>query len=40
MYVAKGKYGKYTKEAAFLKEGDNKPLATRAIDRVHCARQQ
>jgi hypothetical protein len=25
-YVARGKYGKYAKEAAFVKEGDNKPF--------------
>jgi hypothetical protein len=38
MYVAKGKYGKYLKEAAFVNEGNNEPLATRAICCVHCAR--
>jgi hypothetical protein len=31
MYVAKGKYGKYAKEAALIKEGNDEPLATRAL---------
>ncbi len=29
VYVTKGKYGKYAKEAAFVEEGNNKPLATK-----------
>jgi hypothetical protein len=38
MCNAEGKYGEYAKEAAFVKVGDNKLLATRAIGHVHCAR--
>ncbi len=29
VYVPKGKYGKYSKEAAFVEEGNNNPLATK-----------
>jgi hypothetical protein len=32
MYVAKGKYAEHAKEAAFVKEGVNKPLATKATN--------
>ncbi len=40
VYIAKGKYGECTKEATFIKEDNDEPLATRAIGSIRCARQQ
>jgi hypothetical protein len=40
MYIAKGEYGKYAKEASFIKEGNDEPLVTKAIGHVLRARQQ
>jgi hypothetical protein len=35
-HIAKGKYGEYAKEAKFVKEGNDEPLATRAWQRILC----
>jgi hypothetical protein len=40
VYVAKDEYGKYAKEAAFVRESNYDPLVTKAIGCIHGKMQQ